>query len=202
MASSSESTTKPVTPSSSTSGTEPPRNATTGVPHSERLDHHETEWLRPIDRKQQRRCAAEKRRLLGLADLADVLDQRVLQQMTNVAFEVFAIGGIHFGRDLERLFAGDGDRNGAIDTLLPRDSAEEGEIASGRWAEGQQISAGVRDRSSRPTRPQAVVRAAHLKSRRPGYLRIRGRAVRARGCRAAHAMSSRERFGRRRAIGK
>src|SRR5690606_5271406 len=38
------------------------------------LDHGETERLRPVDGKEQRPGVAEKSRLVGIADLAEILD--------------------------------------------------------------------------------------------------------------------------------
>src|SRR5690606_4663864 len=42
-----------------------------------RLDHHETEWLWPVHGKYERASVAEKRSLLGVADLADELHERI-----------------------------------------------------------------------------------------------------------------------------
>src|SRR5262249_9994409 len=43
-----------------------------------RLDHHQAEWLRPINREEQRIRLAKKSLLPLTADLADEFDQRVI----------------------------------------------------------------------------------------------------------------------------
>ena len=93
----------------------------------QRLDHDKTEWLRPVDRKEQRHGASEEIALLLLIDLADELDQRVAQQMPNLPLEVSAIGWIHLGRDFQRQVAPGCNRDRAIDALLRGDAAEEGQ---------------------------------------------------------------------------
>src|SRR3954451_9691921 len=45
-----------------------------------RLDHNQTERLRPFDRKQQRTCFAKEVALLPITDLTDELDSRSLQE--------------------------------------------------------------------------------------------------------------------------
>src|SRR5690606_12387706 len=45
-----------------------------------RLDHHQAERFRPVDREQQRHRVAEEARLLRVADLADELHQRIVEQ--------------------------------------------------------------------------------------------------------------------------
>ncbi len=71
-ASSTLSTTKPVTPGSTTSGTEPQLPGDDRRAAGHRFDHHQAERFGPVDGKQQRRGVAEEVRLLGIADLADV----------------------------------------------------------------------------------------------------------------------------------
>jgi hypothetical protein len=44
------------------------------------LDHDQAERLRPVDRKQQGTGVAQERRLLAVADLADELDERMVEQ--------------------------------------------------------------------------------------------------------------------------
>ena len=45
-----------------------------------RLDHHQAERLRPVDREQQRMRAGQERRLLAVVDLADELDPRAARR--------------------------------------------------------------------------------------------------------------------------
>jgi hypothetical protein len=84
----------------------------------ERFDHHQTERLRPVDREEQRARVAEKLVLVLLADLADVLDQRMVEQRADVALEVGFVGGVDLGRYAQRLPARQRDGDGAIDPFL------------------------------------------------------------------------------------
>ena len=70
----------PVTPSATTSGTDPRRRATTGVPQAERLGHDQPKRLGPIDRVQQGERVAEEFGFLRVADLADELDPAAAEQ--------------------------------------------------------------------------------------------------------------------------
>ena len=129
-ASSSEATTKPVTPSSTTSGTEPRRQATTGVPQA-----MASIMARPNGSGQSignRSAAASPRNagLLGVADLADELDQRVGEQRLDHPLEVGPVGRVDLGRDLEPEPRAPGDRDRPVGPLLRRDAAEEGEVAA------------------------------------------------------------------------
>ena len=63
----------------------------------QRLDHDQPERLGPVNRKEQRRGAAEERGLLRFADFADELHQRVVEQMADLALEVGAVRRIHLG---------------------------------------------------------------------------------------------------------
>src|SRR5260221_4352378 len=76
------------------------------------LDQHETERLRPIYRKQQRQRIAEKRSLVGLTDLADELDQRILQQRHDRGLVISAIDRIDLGGNLQRQPDKTADSNG------------------------------------------------------------------------------------------
>ena len=66
-----------------------------------RLDHHQPERLRPVDREQQGARAAEESRLVGIADLADELDQRVVEQRLDLVLEIGGVGVVDLGRDLQ-----------------------------------------------------------------------------------------------------
>src|SRR6516162_2555986 len=48
-------------------------------PVGHRLDKRKAEWLRPIDRKQQRRRIAQECTFFAIADLADKVDPRILE---------------------------------------------------------------------------------------------------------------------------
>ena len=86
-----------------------------------RLDHHQAERLRPIDREQERPRLAQEFGLAALVDLADELDPRVAQQRRDLFAEIGFIDLVDFGGDLQR----DAERpcypNGTIRPLLGRD---------------------------------------------------------------------------------
>ena len=93
---------KPVTPSSTISGTEPQRQAMTGVPQA-----MASIITRPNGSGQSignsSACGvAEERRLLGVADLAHELDQGIVQQRLDQLVEIGAVGGVDLGGDLQR----------------------------------------------------------------------------------------------------
>ena len=61
------------------SGTEPQRQATTGVPQAMASIMTGPKG-RPVDREQKGRALPRNRGLLGIADLAHELDQRIAEQ--------------------------------------------------------------------------------------------------------------------------
>jgi len=63
------------------------------------LDHHQAEWLRPIDREQKRLRLAQEFGLAALIDLADELDPRIVQQRYNLFAEIGFIDLVDFGGD-------------------------------------------------------------------------------------------------------
>ncbi len=104
------------------------------------LDHHQAERLRPGDREQQGRGVAEELRFCGLADLADIVDQRVIQQMLDLVGEERLIGGIDLGRDLQGQAGPLGDLDRRLRSLFRRDPAQKGEIAAaGPGVEAEQV---------------------------------------------------------------
>ena len=66
-----------------------------------RLDHHQAERLRPIDREQKRLRLAQEFGLAALIDLADELDPRIAQQRCDLFAEIGFIGLVDFGGDLQ-----------------------------------------------------------------------------------------------------
>ena len=66
--------TKPVTPSSTISGAAPSAIGQHGRPAGHRLDHHQSERLRPPDGIEESTGAGEELQLLGMGDLAQVLE--------------------------------------------------------------------------------------------------------------------------------
>ena len=106
--------------------------------------------------KSSARGAAEEGRLVALADLADVVDQRVgPDQGLDLRLPVGEVGVVDLGGDPERHAGAPGDLDGAVGPLLGRDAAEEGEIAAG----------GARAETVEFAR-QAVVDGAHPVDRR------------------------------------
>ena len=94
-----------------------------------RLDHHEPERLRPVDRHQQADRAAQELRFLAVADLADVVDERiVLDHRPDQLVIIVLVGAIDLGGDLQRDAASRRDLDRAVDAFLRRDAAEHGEI--------------------------------------------------------------------------
>ena len=119
---------KPVRPCSTTSGTEPQRQAITGVPQA-----MASIITRPNGSGQSignSRAAALPRKadFSRVADLAHELDQRVVEQRLDLLVEVGAVGGVDLGRDLQPHARALGDRDRPVRPLLRRDAAEEGEV--------------------------------------------------------------------------
>ena len=92
------------------------------------LDHHQPERLRPVDRKQQRLGVAQELGFLVVADLADILDQRIGQQGLDFVVEVGPVGLVDLGRDLQAHARATGDLDRPVGAFLRRDPAQEGEI--------------------------------------------------------------------------
>src|SRR2546425_10631585 len=63
-------------------------------PARERLDHRQPERLGPVDREEQRQRISEQAPLLGVADLADGLDQRMTELGPDLPLGVLAVGAI------------------------------------------------------------------------------------------------------------
>src|SRR5439155_3635874 len=68
----------------------------------ERFDHDEAEGLGPVDRKEQRPGSAKKAVLIGLSNLTDVVDQRVVEKRPYLLLEIFGVGAVDLGSDLQR----------------------------------------------------------------------------------------------------
>ena len=66
-----------------------------------RLDHHQAERLRPVDRHQQRDRAAEECRLLVIVDLADVIHIRAVHHRLDLLVVIVAVGAVDLGGDLQ-----------------------------------------------------------------------------------------------------
>src|SRR5690606_14881876 len=95
-----------------------------------RLDHHQSEGLGPVDRKEQRARVAEELRFLLVADLAEVFDARLLEQRFDHVLEVFAVRPVDLRRDAQRQAGRARDRDRAVDALLRRDAPEEREVVA------------------------------------------------------------------------
>src|SRR5262245_47589582 len=97
-------------------------------PTCERLDHDESERLGPVNRKQE--CAGTAKEIPFSRDvhLAQVLDERIVQERADGGLEVAAIDRIDLCRDLERHPHGLGEGDGRVETLLGRDASDEEEV--------------------------------------------------------------------------
>ncbi|CAM2163741.1 hypothetical protein BO443_120084 [Burkholderia orbicola] len=93
-----------------------------------RLDHHQAERLRPVDREQQRLRAGQERRLLCFVDLADEFDVRLAEQRLDHFLEVVGVGLVDLRGDLQRQPALRGDADRGVDALFGTDPAEEREV--------------------------------------------------------------------------
>src|SRR5205085_8441201 len=95
-----------------------------------RFDLNQAERFRPVDWEQQGRGIAEKRAFVGFADLADELNQRILQQWQDLTLEIGTIRGVDLGGNLQGHPGPLRNFYRAIGTFLWRDPAEKGEIPS------------------------------------------------------------------------
>jgi len=94
----SSSTMKPVSLSSITSGTEP-RLCDHRCATAHCFDHHQAEWLRPVDRHQQANGAGEEGRFLAVADLPDHLNAWTIQHRPYYRIEVVLVGLVYLSGD-------------------------------------------------------------------------------------------------------
>ena len=83
-----------------------------------RLDHHQAERLRPIDREQEGLCLAEESGLASLIDLADELDPRIAQQRCDLVAEIGFVGLVDLGGDLQANAERPRYPNGAVRPLF------------------------------------------------------------------------------------
>src|SRR5688500_2251865 len=102
-----------------------------GSPASKSLDHYESEWLRPIDREQQRERVAEKLLLLGLVYFTDELDTWSRKQGLDDRVEIFAIDAIDFCGNFQGHAWTSRDFNGEVGAFLRTDPAQESQVVSG-----------------------------------------------------------------------
>jgi len=76
---------------------------------------------------------------VGVADLAHELHQRVVQERTDLALVVGAVGRIHLRGDLERQPHPPGHRDGQIGPLLRGDPPQERQVAARPGREGVEV---------------------------------------------------------------
>ncbi|OIQ63792.1 hypothetical protein GALL_546660 [mine drainage metagenome] len=128
-----------------------------------RLDHHQAERFRPVDRENQRVRTGQEIRLLRVIDLADEFDVRVaLDQRLDLGVVVFLVGVIDLGGDLQ-LHAGlHGDLDRPIDALFRRDAAQKRAVFLLHRLRRQQIGRHAVQHGSHPVqvrdRPALAVR--------------------------------------------
>src|SRR4029453_18692430 len=114
-----------------------PRNDGRAARHG--LDHHQTERLRPIDRKQQRSRVAEKSLLLSVIYLADELYIVLIEQGFDGLVEVAIFRPRHLGGDAQRQLRGMCHADRDIGTFLGRDPTQKCQIALGGLTELEQL---------------------------------------------------------------
>ena len=83
-----------------------------------RLDHHQAERLRPIDREQKGLRLAQKFGLAALVDLSNELNAWLAQQGYNLLAEIGFIDLVDFGGDLQGNAERPCNPNGAVRPLL------------------------------------------------------------------------------------
>src|SRR5215468_7279894 len=87
------------------------------------FDEHDTERFGPVNGKQEGGGISQKFVLLGIADLADELDEFVVKHGFDMSFEVIAVTLIHFGGDFQRHLCAKRDLDGTIHALLGGNSS-------------------------------------------------------------------------------
>src|SRR4051812_11492956 len=129
MASGTPGTTKPVIPSSMTSGTEPDLKAMTGVPQA-----MASIMTRPNGSGQSignSNAAAPARNCRFIIDRADELDLCPVDLRFKLFLEIFPFAPRHFCCDTKRHFGGMGNPNGGFRSFLRRQPAQESEVGAG-----------------------------------------------------------------------
>jgi len=87
------------------------------------FDEHDTERFGPVNGKQQGGGISQKFVLLGIANLADELDEFVTQHGFDVSFEIIAVTLVNLGGDFQRHLCAERDLDGAIHAFLGGDSS-------------------------------------------------------------------------------
>src|SRR5262249_14008057 len=103
------------------------------------LNHYQPKRFRPIDREEQRVCIAQKFFFLASPDFPDEFDQWLIEHGLDQFVEIFAICLVNFGRYLELPSRAFGDLDGAVNTLLRRDAAEESQLILRRFVKIEEI---------------------------------------------------------------
>jgi hypothetical protein len=94
------------------------------------LDHREPERLGPVDREEQRRGPADQGLLVALAELSDVLHQRMVEERPDAVAEVGRIRRVDLGGDAQRPAAAHRDLDGPVDALLRGHAPHEGQVVA------------------------------------------------------------------------
>ena len=134
------STIHPDTPSLTTSRTEPCGQAITGVPHASASIIASPNGSGQSIGNNSARGVADEVVLVGVAELAHVLDERVVEQRLDVRAEVVLVARIDLRRDPERNSRRGGDLDRAVDALLHGDPADEREVAARLGVEPVEIA--------------------------------------------------------------
>ena len=145
------------------------RNAITGVPHAMRLDHHQPERLRPVDREEQRACARRGTHPSSAPPTSPTNSthgrDRAQRAARSTCSIVGAILGMDLGRDFESAPGSARDLDGAVEPLLGRDPAQEGQVVARLVAKRVQVCGAGRGGPSPPVARQAADGAGRRRSR-------------------------------------
>src|SRR5262245_42922039 len=110
-----------------------------GGPAGHRFDHHQSERLRPVDRKQQGRGVAKEGLLLPVVHLANEPDIVVIEERLDRLVEIAIFTARHLGGNAQWQARAMGHPDRDIRTLLRRDPAQECEIAFRPLGEREQV---------------------------------------------------------------
>ena len=157
-----------MTPGSITSGVEPQRQATTGVPQAIASIITRPKGSGQSIGNSSASAPPRNADFCAVADLADELDQRIVQQRLDLFVEIGGVGRVDLGGDLQRHAQPLGDGDGPVGALLRRDAAQEGQIAAGVGREPVELRRACHGGRCRPSWRTAGAGAGRWRSRPAG----------------------------------
>src|SRR5262249_24502764 len=95
---------------------------------SHRLNHHQPEWLRPVDRKQQRISVAQEFIFFAVADLAYKFHESITQQRRDHRFEIICVYPINFRSNFKRHLDPRGNLDRTVHSFLGRNASQKSQI--------------------------------------------------------------------------